>query len=80
MGALARVTNGTSPRGTDRGKIAADIVTEARPFPLLSGAGGPVVKDAIMKGGARVTMADSAKAYLRMRAAAPSGLGRREAA
>ena len=37
-------------------------------FPLLSGAGRLVVKDAIMMGAALVTMADSAKAYLRMRA------------
>jgi uncharacterized membrane protein YkgB len=34
-------------------------------FPLLSGAGRLVVKDAIMTGAAIVTMADSAKAYLR---------------
>ncbi|MCE9562332.1 MAG: YkgB family protein [Planctomycetes bacterium] len=34
-------------------------------FPLLSGAGRLVVKDAIMLGAAMVTMADSAKAYLR---------------
>ena len=34
-------------------------------FPLLSGAGRLVVKDAIMMGAALVTMADSAKAYLR---------------
>jgi uncharacterized membrane protein YkgB len=40
-------------------------------FPLLSGAGRLVVKDAIMTGAALVTMADSAKAYLRKRAAAP---------
>ncbi len=33
-------------------------------FPLLSGAGRLVVKDAIMAGAALVTMADSAKAYL----------------
>jgi uncharacterized membrane protein YkgB len=39
-------------------------------FPLLSGAGRLVVKDAIMMGAALVTMADSAKAYLRKRAAA----------
>ena len=38
-------------------------------FPLLSGAGRLVVKDAIMMGAALVTMADSAKAYLRKRAA-----------
>jgi uncharacterized membrane protein YkgB len=40
-------------------------------FPLLSGAGRLVVKDAIMMGAALVTMADSAKASLRKRAAAP---------
>jgi uncharacterized membrane protein YkgB len=34
-------------------------------FPLLSGAGRLVVKDAIMAGGALVTMADSAKSYLK---------------
>jgi len=34
-------------------------------FPLLSGAGRLVVKDAIMAGAALVTMADSAKKYLR---------------
>ncbi|HEX4071217.1 MAG TPA: DUF417 family protein [Planctomycetaceae bacterium] len=38
-------------------------------FPLLSGAGRLVVKDAIMMGAALVTMADSAKAYLRKRVA-----------
>ncbi|QEL17484.1 DUF417 family protein [Limnoglobus roseus] len=38
-------------------------------FPLLSGAGRLVVKDAIMMGAAVVTMADSAKKYLRSRAA-----------
>ncbi len=36
-------------------------------FPYLSGAGRLVIKDAIMMGGALVTMADSAKAYLRKR-------------
>lgn len=40
-------------------------------FPYLSGAGRLVLKDAIMMGAALVTMADSAKAYLRNRAAAP---------
>ena len=40
-------------------------------FPLLSGAGRLVVKDAIMMGAALVTMADSAKAYLRKRSSAP---------
>lgn len=34
-------------------------------FPLLSGAGRLVIKDAIMMGAALVTMADSAQAYLR---------------
>src|SRR3954452_10614406 len=41
-------------------------------FPYLSGAGRLVVKDAIMMGAALVTMADSAKAYLRKRASSPS--------
>lgn len=36
-------------------------------FPLLAGPGRLVVKDAIMLGAAVVTMADSAKAYLRTR-------------
>src|SRR5262245_34379690 len=36
-------------------------------FPLLSGAGRLVIKDAIMMGAALVTVADSAKAYLRQR-------------
>ena len=40
-------------------------------FPLLSGAGRLVVKDAIMMGAALVTMADSAKAYLRKRNTTP---------
>jgi uncharacterized membrane protein YkgB len=39
-------------------------------FPLLSGAGRLVIKDAIMMGAALVTMADSAKACLRKRDAA----------
>jgi uncharacterized membrane protein YkgB len=38
-------------------------------FPFLSGAGRLVVKDSIMMGAALVVMADSAKAYLRRRAA-----------
>jgi reactive chlorine resistance protein C len=42
-------------------------------FPLLSGAGRLVLKDAIMMGAALVTMADSAKAYLRKRNAALQG-------
>lgn len=37
-------------------------------FPYLSGRGRLVLKDAIMMGAALVTMADSAKAYLRKRA------------
>jgi uncharacterized membrane protein YkgB len=37
-------------------------------FPYLSGAGRLVLKDAIMMGAALVTMADSARAYLRKRA------------
>ena len=41
-------------------------------FPLLSGAGRLVAKDAIMMGAALVTMADSAKAYLRKRSATTS--------
>ena len=41
-------------------------------FPLLSGAGRLVVKDAIMMGAAVVTMADSAKAYLRQRDNTPA--------
>jgi reactive chlorine resistance protein C len=39
-------------------------------FPLLAGAGRLVVKDAIMAGAALVTLADSAKAYLRKSLAA----------
>jgi reactive chlorine resistance protein C len=45
-------------------------------FPLLSGAGRLVVKDAIMKGAALVTMADSARAYLRKRGAIAPAAGR----
>ncbi len=41
---------------------------EQHGFPYLSGRGRLVVKDAIMMGAALVTMADSAKAYLRKRA------------
>ena len=41
-------------------------------FPYLSGAGRLVIKDAIMMGAALVTMADSAKAYLRKRASSDS--------
>ena len=49
-------------------------------FPLLSGAGRLVVKDAIMMGAALVTMADSAKASLRRKLAVPRPITRREAA
>jgi uncharacterized membrane protein YkgB len=49
-------------------------------FPLLSGAGRLVVKDAIMMGAALVTMADSAKAYLRREVAAPRAVSQRELA
>lgn len=41
-------------------------------FPYLSGAGRLVLKDAIMMGAALVTMADSARAYLRRHQAAGS--------
>jgi uncharacterized membrane protein YkgB len=41
-------------------------------FPYLSGRGRLVIKDAIMMGAALVTMADSAKAYLRKQAATQS--------
>jgi uncharacterized membrane protein YkgB len=44
-------------------------------FPYLSGRGRLVVKDAIMMGAALVTMADSAKAYLRKRAGMASAAG-----
>jgi reactive chlorine resistance protein C len=39
-------------------------------FPLLSGAGRLVIKDAIMAGAALVTMADSAQAFLRRKSVA----------
>src|SRR5205085_9554661 len=47
-------------------------------FPLLSGAGRLVIKDAIMMGAALVTMADSAGAYLRRKAAAPQAVPARQ--
>jgi uncharacterized membrane protein YkgB len=47
-------------------------------FPLLSGAGRLVIKDAIMAGAALITMADSAKAYLRKKNAAPRETSARE--
>lgn len=43
-------------------------------FPFLSGRGRLVIKDAIMMGAALVTMADSAKTYLRRRAASQTGV------
>ena len=49
-------------------------------FPLLSGAARLVVKDAIMMGAASVTMADSAKTYLRKKDIAPLGVSRRDEA
>jgi uncharacterized membrane protein YkgB len=49
-------------------------------FPLLSGAGRLVIKDAIMMGAALVTMADSAKAYLRKRKTAAQAVSQRELA
>ena len=45
-------------------------------FPYLSGRGRLVVKDAIMMGAALVTMADSAKAYLRKRERAAASTAR----
>ena len=48
-------------------------------FPLLSGAGRLVVKDAIMMGAALVTMADSAKAYVRKRSAGSATTAREPA-
>jgi reactive chlorine resistance protein C len=47
-------------------------------FPLLSGAGRLVIKDTIMMGAALVTMADSAKAYLRARVGATETVAARE--
>jgi uncharacterized membrane protein YkgB len=46
-------------------------------FPFLSGAGRLVVKDAIMLGAALVTMADSAKAYLKQRNLSPASAAQR---
>jgi uncharacterized membrane protein YkgB len=45
--------------------------TTTHGFPFLAGPGRLVVKDAIMMGGALVTMADSAKAFLARRPASP---------
>ncbi|MDB5323455.1 MAG: ykgB [Phycisphaerales bacterium] len=47
-------------------------------FPLLDLPGLLVVKDSIMMGAALVTMADSAKAYLRRKVAAPQAVSRGE--
>ena len=47
-------------------------------FPLLDLPGLLVVKDSIMMGAALVTMADSAKAYLRKRNAAPAVVAERD--
>ncbi|MEA2736031.1 MAG: reactive chlorine resistance protein [Humisphaera sp.] len=47
-------------------------------FPLLDLPGLLVVKDSIMMGAALVTMADSAKAYLRRKVAAPQPVSRAE--
>jgi len=47
-------------------------------FPLLSGSGRLVVKDAIMAGAALVTMADSAKTYLKQTIALPASEGARQ--
>jgi uncharacterized membrane protein YkgB len=47
-------------------------------FPLLSGAGRLVIKDAIMMGAALVTMADSAKSYLLKRHEQVSAVNRSE--
>jgi uncharacterized membrane protein YkgB len=49
-------------------------------FPLLSGAGRLVIKDAIMAGAALVTMADSAKTYLRKSNAAPHAVAEQDLA
>ena len=47
----------------------------AHGFPFLSGRGRLVIKDIIMMGAALVTMADSAKAYLRQREGAVAAAG-----
>ncbi|QVL31494.1 YkgB family protein [Telmatocola sphagniphila] len=51
----------------------ADLGEAQHGFPYLSGAGRLVIKDAIMMGAALVTMADSAKAYLKKRLHATKG-------
>ena len=57
-----------------------DLGSGEHGFPLLAGPGRLVVKDAIMLGAAVVTMADSAKAYLRKRPAARDTTATREPA
>jgi uncharacterized membrane protein YkgB len=57
-------------KGLDKGALIWEawvpaLGDSAHGFPLLSGAGRLVIKDAIMHGAALTTMADSAKAYLR---------------
>ena len=47
--------------------VQGDLGDAEHGFPYLSGRGRLVVKDAIMLGAALVTMADSAKTYLRKR-------------
>ena len=57
-----------------------DLGSGEHGFPLLSGAGRLVVKDAIMAGAALVTMADSAKAVVRHRSQLSHSKTRREPA
>ncbi len=57
-----------------------DLGSGEHGFPLLSGAGRLVVKDAIMLGAAVVTMADSARAALRSRGSAGATVVEREPA
>ncbi len=57
-----------------------DLGSGEHGFPLLSGAGRLVVKDAIMLGAAVVTMADSARAALRSRRPAEATVAEREPA
>ena len=64
------VSRGLPPRPRPPTPVPA-LGSSEHGFPLLSGAGRLVIKDAIMAGAALVTMADSAKAYLRRRNAAP---------
>jgi reactive chlorine resistance protein C len=59
---------------------APALGSSERGFALLSGAGRLVIKDAIMAGAALATMADSAKACLRMKVATTRAISQREAA